>query len=197
MAPGTADASEAAVEAAAVQEVEHALPHHGAKRPRAGFVAIGVSPLVVLEIPLERSVENRPLRMPRTVDRCSAVPSGRRPRTRSGRERPHMRRPLGGGGWSHRVCARLQIRLATPTESRLVTCLARLASSPCICLHPVAVERSAGHTVTEAPKPQESLRERAIRCKGAHRAARRSGAPDRIRTDDIQLGKLTLYRLTY
>ena len=56
MALGAADASEATVEATAVQEGEHAWPDNGAKRPRAGFIAIGVNPLVVLEVPLERSV---------------------------------------------------------------------------------------------------------------------------------------------
>ena len=86
-------------------------------------------------------------------------------------------------------------RLATPLESRLATCLARPATCPCIRLQSVAEEPSAGPTVDEALKPAESLREAAIGCKELHRATRRSGAPERARTVDIQLGKLTLYHI--
>ena len=62
---GAANASEAAVKAPAVKEGEHTLPDHGPKRPRALLVAVGVGPLVGLEVLLQRSVQNRPLRMPR------------------------------------------------------------------------------------------------------------------------------------
>ena len=86
-------------------------------------------------------------------------------------------------------------RLATPRESRLATCLARLAPSPRIRSHPVAVGRFAGPLVREALKRSDSMREAASRCKGVHRAARRSGAPDETRTHDIQLGKLSVYHV--
>ena len=59
-------------------------------------------------------------------------------------------------------------RLATPTESRLATCLARLAPSLCSCSHLVAVERFAGPTVGETLKRSHSMREAASRCKGVH-----------------------------
>ena len=82
----------------------------------------------------------------------------------------------------HPLCGRVP-RLATPTGARLATCLARLAPSRCIRSHHVAVGLSAGPLVREALKRLDSTREAASRCKGVRRATRRSGVPDRIRTD--------------
>ena len=132
----------------------------------------------------------------KSADRL-AVPAGRSPTAGSGRARPHGGRPRQGGWWSRQPVSALRSRLATPPESRLATCLARLAPSPRIRSHLVAAKGFTGRVGREALNRSDSMREAAIRCKGVHRAARRSGVPDRIRTDDIQLGKLTLYQLSY
>src|SRR5687767_6971881 len=73
----------------------------------------------------------------------------------------------------------------------------RHATSPCPPLCPSSVTTShagARPCTTPLPRPcRNALAGRALACKDV----RGSGAPDRVRTDDIQLGKLTLYQLSY
>ena len=123
----------------------------------------------------------------KSADRL-AVPAGRSPTAGSGRARPHGGRPRQGGWWSRQPVSALRSRLATPTESRLATCLARLTPSRCSCSHLVAVGRSVGRTVGESPKPAESLREAAIRRKELQRATGRVECPIGFEPTTFSLG---------
>src|SRR6266540_6233948 len=68
VAGGTADTSETSLEPAAREELLDRFRHDATQRPRAGLEALLVGCDILLEVLLERLVENGGFGMPRTVN---------------------------------------------------------------------------------------------------------------------------------